>query len=404
MSETAAQNAVPTTTDVSSDDFEQEFGLEPNAAPEALSTDAVEGLNQEVDDQMEDDSEDDNIILLERRNKRRERVADPTPPEGETNDSVEGEAEEVTAEAETEEGEEEAEGEDESAEEAAPELSDEQAQEYLDYLMDKFGDKLQLKYRANGEERTSTLKEIRDSVAPGYMGQDGVHRTFEQVTQLRQEAEQMQTEARETIEAAREDLLGYLKEPHRLIDDFVVARGGVDALRALRDQADTTLEQIDSDPATYRLERQVAGLTGLVQQLANGRQSAETAARPEAEAQEPEFPENFGFQPGQGYPKAMIPAAFHALKAAAKVAGVPPNEVLDAWEQDGRQSDVFSVLDAMVAQRARNAPKVERAKQPPIKAMPKGRVAAGGKTKTAQQAPRWSDIEGNLARALQQAG
>lgn len=55
-------------------------------------------------------------------------------------------------------------------------------------------------------------------------------------------------------------------------------------------------------------------------------------------------PADFGFIPGQGYPKAMLPLATAALGCVAARSGVTTEDVLDAWDQEGREESVFATL------------------------------------------------------------
>lgn len=413
MAETAAAGGAGSAAVVQQDgaDFDRDFGLEANEFVEAepVAADA-EALAEEADQLQEIEDADDNLDLLQRRQARAERAqerAEKTTrdPFGLPSNAEEPEEEAPEAEgAEEEQPESEAEA-DPEAEADGEELNAEQAQAYLDHLLEKFGGELKLRYKANGEEKESTLAELRERIAPGYMGQDGVHRTFQQVTQLRQEAEAQRQYAEQVVQAAREDLVGYLQAPDRYVEDFVLPQGGIEAVARMHEALEKTLREYESDPGTFGLRRQVDGLTRLVQQIAGAGQAH--AAPAPAAAAEPDrsgtVPEDYGFVPGRGYPDAYMDHAFHALKAASKVAGVDVGEVVELWKQGGRTQGVFDVLDGIVAQRRQDAPKVALAAKPPIRALPKNPATRAAPAKPKSAAAPFASIESELTRELEKA-
>lgn len=396
---------------------ESDLGLEPNETPEAPAEGAeeptAEALGTEVQDALDDEQEDDNVVLAQRAEERRQaRLQSEPGAEGQA--ATEG-TEAEGGEAEGGEGGEEAEaGAEEGAEgeeaqgEGGEGIDPAQAQAYLDYLLENYGDTLALPFKANGEEKRATLKELREQIAPGYMGQDGVHRTFQEATRAREAAEARAQEVTQIIEAAQRDIRAYAEAPDKWVDEFLIPQGGVDALRALRDHVEQQLDEIESNPSLFQLRQEMRRereefRTLLTQRNGTG-QAAE--AEPDAKAQgaeQSQVPEDFGFVPGQGIPQPYVQAAWTALTRASKAVGVDPEAVLDAWERGRKSQDPFDVLTGIVQQRTRNAPKVDLARKPPMKPVPKGGGSGGRKTKLAPQRQAWNDIEGNLARAIQAA-
>jgi hypothetical protein len=71
-------------------------------------------------------------------------------------------------------------------------------------------------------------------------------------------------------------------------------------------------------------------------------------------AQEPEdtIPYDFGFVPGEGYPPKYQASLYVALQHAAKVGHVLVFEVVQRWNETGRQQSVFEVLETLADERA----------------------------------------------------
>lgn len=402
---------ISATTETTTEAFESEFGLEANTAPEPPAPDGEVEAQAEagaVDEPLDGDPADANLLG----------AADAAEAVG---------ADEAEAGAAAESGaipEGGAEGDPEAAEAGAAdggaageggeggegELDPAEAQAYLDFLLESLGDQLRFRYRANGEDREVPWSELRDAAA-GYHGQGVVDQQLQEMTHQREAAEASVAEAERIVNEAREDLSGYATEPQRYLEEFVYPQGGVEAIRAMRDRAEALLESIESDPNGYamrhEMRRELEGLRAELRQGRDDRQAPEGEPAPAAPA-DSDIPADFGFMPGKGYPKPFVQAAFRALEAASKVAGVDVNQVLDRWEKEGRkQTDPFRVLEEMVAATTRNTPKVALAKNPPARPLPKGRVGSGGAAPKPSGAPaqrrRFSDLEHVLAKALEDA-
>src|SRR5690606_39825025 len=114
------------------------------------------------------------------------------------------------------------------------------------------------------------------------------------------------------------------------------------------------------------LRREFGEVKDLLMGLASGGQGAREGAsgqgvgRPQQETQQ-QIPEDFGFIPGDGYPKAYATLAWRAMAAAAKAVGLDPDKVVDAWEEGGRQEPLEAVVQKMARERFAETTQVARA-------------------------------------------
>jgi hypothetical protein len=283
---------------------------------------------------------------------------------------------------------------------AGGDVDGERAQAILDALVERFPT-LKVRFNGNGAEQEATVDDLRKKIAPGYMGQDGVKRTFDEATRLRTEAEELRRGAAETIQAVREDMTDYIREkPADFIEDWVLPIGGIDALRKFVDEAEAVLTEADSNPVLFKMARQnraltqqMEGLKTLIEGSPRSGQPAPAAAPGKGGGAAPDsgysaLPDDFGFVAGRGYPQEYERAAEVALTIAAKAVGITVGDVVTLWTGEGRKRPVFEVLDSMVATRQADARKAELAANPPLREQPSstggkrpktGFGAAGGK-------------------------
>jgi hypothetical protein len=409
MSTQAAPNAGPTRIDQSDSSFEKEFGLEANvsnsgedAAEPVAGKAQLRELMDHADDIDDETGAEDNLDRLDRKAARK-KARDTRPAidaelvsnndaadEGEDDDEDLEDPDAEDAPEKDEEADDEA-AEDEEQEGEAPKLTAEKAQAALDRLLEEFGDKLEVSFSANGEERRATMKQLREEHAPGYMGQEGVSRTFNEAKRIREEGEAARQEAATAIKETQQELLDYVqKKPLDFIRDFVLPYGGAEAVRGMHDALARTVEQMESDPGTFELRQQVFGLQRTIEQLVSGGQAAKAEpAAPAADRRDTTAPgsdDPYGFIPGPqgGYPPATQRGVQDSLKRLSGAHGIPYETVVARWNERGRDVPIFGVLDQMVATKAADQEKARLAAKPPTKPAPKGegKIRSGKKRST----------------------
>lgn len=366
--------------------FDANFGLESNGEPVDVHEDVAANLQELSDtaDRIEEmHGAGDNVELAEKREERRAAKGEKEPSIDDLLADLPQNGEEPAAEDEELEGK----G-DETPDPATADAGGEggggeeidaaKAQVMFDAFLEKFGDVVELPFTANGQSQRAKLKEIRETHAPGYMGQDKVHETFQEARRLNEEAQRIKQQGEQAIAAldtGRKALISYVTEdPEGLVEDFVLPRGGIQGAKALHTALEKVLTEYEDSPATFEIRRQNAGLADQVAELRDMlRSGVHRPASPEGEpgrsaAQPVDMPDDFGFVAGKGYPRGVHEiAATTALKAASKVAGVPFDDVVSTWVNEGRQRPVFDVLEALVETRKADAAKVAASQDPPVR-------------------------------------
>lgn len=415
---------VGTTQDM--DSFEAEFGLEANEGIDATDDgDAAVGegdLEAAADRFLDMDEDTDNLARLDRlaeaeaTDAEDAEDADDEPAEGEDADAEEADVDEEADEDADDEEEDEDEDEPVTLADTIERMEPERAQALLDALIEKHGDALQLSYRANGEDVSATLRDLRDRAA-GYAGQAEVDRMKHAVQQEQQKVESLWGEleqAYQGIQQQRQVLQGYVQQdPKGFVNDVLMQHSTPEYMRQLRDQLEVTIENIERDPYAFEQGRKLNKIEQTLQQLIGGgqaRQGNPQSADQPVQQQDAGVPDDFGFIPGQGYPRAYTQVAFRALSTAADAVGVDVDDVLDAWEAEGKKEPAEAVLRRMVRQRFAETDKVQAAtkrrgrKRAKAK---KGGVRVPQPNQSARKGQRWDEIESDLAadiRKLQESG
>lgn len=405
-------------------DFEAEFGLQGNEPPASLEDGHVDedAILSATDSLLEMDEDSDNIARLDRM-----AAAEARADTGEADDAEEDEDEYEAAESQDAPADEEEEAEEDGAEEEDEEgdeaevtplgetiakMPPEKAQAILDKLLEVHGSSLKVRYRANGEDVEATFAELRDRAA-GYAGQSEVDRARHQVQQERQQVEQMFVDLKQIYDKVQQDrqiLLNYVQQdPQAFVRDVLMQYSTPDYMRSLRDQLDVTIDQIERDPYAFEQGRKLQQMEQMLQQLLNGGGQARHGnplphEQQTLEQHEAGLPEDFGFIPGQGYPRQYSTLAFRALQTASKAVGIDVDEVLDVWEAEGKREPADAVLARMVRQRFAETEKVQAAQK--RKGRKRAKAKKGGirvpqKNESARKTLRWDDIEGELAREVQ---
>lgn len=448
-----AQEVETTTTTM--EEFEQDTGLKSNDPPEgAGGEEGAGGLEREdtrnVDeatgddrsieeitgDLLSDEGEYDNVALMEKRREREAAAAEKAAAkEGEEEETPEGseeppegapegeEEEEEPEEGAPTEGEEEEETEEEEEPKGEPTGLDEaladpeKAQAALDRLLEAHPE-LTIPYSANGEEVREPLSEVRKKAA-GYAGEGEVTRRFQAAKQAETAAQAKLQKAEQIKEQVVETYGKLLDEPKRFVQDFVM-NSDEEYIRSLHQELTGVVTQMDEDPGTFGIRRELGGMKRILSQLVSGggqpgaggdHEPAGAGSTTETEAEETPDTGDFGFVPGRGYPQDQKTAALRTLDVAAKAAGIAQEEVdsvvIPKWEQEGRRRPVFEVLSDVISERYAETRKVETAKKPPKKETPRGTSSnPTGKRKKPKSKARtasWDDIPNRLVEGLEEA-
>lgn len=423
MAGNASGSAVSTEREVyveqTAEEFEAEFGLEGN--PGLMEEDGEGGeidegaIEAAADRLIAMDGDEDNIARLERL--ERERAEAEGEEEEEEAEEAEEEVEEEE-EAEEEEGEEEGEGEDNPVVQSVRAMKPEAAQALLDALISEHGDALRFRLRANGEELELPWGKLRDDAA-GYHGVRAENqRLAQQVQEIQQERTRIEGLYKEVedlfgqVQAQRQQLVGMVREnPRDFVRGLLMRYSTPEFLTGLRDELEDALDTIERNPELFDLRREFGEVKDLLMGLASGGQGAREGASGQGAGQtqqetQQQIPEDFGFVPGDGYPKAYAALAWRAAAAAAKAVGLDPDKVVDAWDEGGRQEPLEAVVQKMARERFAETTKVDTARRRGKKRRVKGTrsgVRVPMNNPAARGTPRWDDIEKEVAQAIRAA-
>lgn len=418
----------------------EDFGLIAN--DEIPGDDAADettaALEAEVDRFIEMEGDEDNLERYERLERER-----AEREEAQREEAEDGEDDGEEAEGEDAEEGDEAEGEEEGKEGSSAQLSideiralgAEDAQAALDALLEAHGETLTLRYRGGGGERAETWAQVKQRAAAA-LGQNEVAQQLEQARAAETRAEQVFQQAQALYEEAkstRETLLSYVqKDPKAFVNEVLLRHGTPQAMLSLRDELDEVIHRVEADPYTFEATQQTTNRLDRIEQMmqqilrggptaGNGGAAASSGHAGTGPHETPmqggptqgqqdssapgDIPDDFGFIPGQGYPGQYSRAAEAALVTAARVAGIDAGEVLDVWDNEGRKEPVDRVLERMARERFAETSKVETAKKRGTRRAPaarRGGVRVPKQNPSARKAPRWDDLEAELARELEQ--
>lgn len=453
-------------SDVSTDEFDGEFGLSGNAPAggeeaytdkgraeesEAAESVSMDDVDREIQGLQELEGLEDNVALLEAREKKAaEAEADEGGEEGdeeieaeeEADEEVEGEEEEDEEQGEEEEEEEEGGSEEDDEEREESEAEDdgtpwgdwldehlEEVDERQALLMELLSDdRLVIPYRAGKEERLESFDDIVRKAA-GYAGEEAVSRRSIEVETQREQLEHRQAEletAADQLEQFQETLTSQIDDPERF-HSFLSARASLEYLEDLGNRINDTVQRARQDPQTFQMNRRLAGIEGALQSLMQGGSGNGSGAGPDrggtpddrsADASGAAIPDDLGFQPGVGYTEPYHRMAWRDvgnILSGADGTRVSRQDVIDQWSKEGKKRQIHDVARDLIKRERRDSGKRDIALDPPTKGRtPKGKVGGGKKKKSAGESgseggspQSWDDIQSQVERevaALQDSG
>jgi hypothetical protein len=405
---------------VSAESVDQQYGLEPNVSESAEPAGEVDldGVAAEASElETLSHVENDNLKILEtEKGFARDRE------EADDAEAVEATEEEEGAEEEGEpegEGEDAAEGEGEEDPDAGEvtwqswlaSQDDEIRSGLVDALLDT--DTVTIPFKANGEQQSLPLKEILRRAA-GYEGQAAAEQKIQtqrsEVQRIQQELQSRESQ----LKAFQENFIRQVDDPAQFTD-WLTKNSDLDYLRSLRDNLDATVNRAEENPDTFNLSRQFSSLEGMVRSLVGSMQGQQAPPTPGGTPTAPQsqapatLPSDFGFKPGVGYDHPD--AAWASLSILTEGSAVTPEQVGEAWAQEGRRRPVFDVARELMGVKKANQKKLDFAAAPPMAKRPTRERVTGKKVSAQAKPPAkpvpFDQIEQIVARqiaAANQAG
>lgn len=282
---------------------------------------------------------------------------------------------------------------------------------------------VEISYQAAGKTVREPLSEIIKKAA-GYAGEQEVSARSQAAKAALKNAEKMQADAEAAAEQAQAMVDGFKTK----IDDvkwmgqFLTSTATPEYMAALRDTLDSAVRDAEDNPGQFIMSRRMGRIESVLQDLSAALSGGQPAARREASGDRdtdegaatdgPQaVPEDMGFQRGVGYPASTSTIVRSTVQAylegaSAQEVGVTYDDVVKAWNEEGRTRQLRDVAKGLVGTGRRQRQKRGIDADPPTPRTPgkgrgpRGKKPSGDSRSKPGRTPSWDEIEGIVAKEV----